>query len=74
MKVGVALTDLCTGLYMHGAIMAALLQRGSSGKGQRIEADLLSTQVCLLRYRVTPRGVMIPLFTVFESGSGILKS
>ena len=44
-KVGVALTDLCTGLYMHGAIMAALLQRSRTGEGQRIEADLLSTQV-----------------------------
>ena len=26
-KVGVAMTDLATGLYAHGAIMAALLQR-----------------------------------------------
>ena len=44
-KVGVALTDLCTGLYVHGAVMAALLQRGRTGKGQKIDADLLSTQV-----------------------------
>ena len=47
-QVGVALTDLCTGLYMHGAIMAALLQRSRTGEGQRIEADLLSTQVSQL--------------------------
>ncbi|KAF8789202.1 succinate--hydroxymethylglutarate CoA-transferase-like [Argiope bruennichi] len=47
-KVGVAMTDLSTGLYAHGAIMAALLQRLKTGKGQKIECDLLSTQVSLL--------------------------
>ncbi|MCL4118860.1 UNVERIFIED_CONTAM: hypothetical protein GTU68_058871 [Idotea baltica] len=44
-KVGVAMTDLATGLYLHGAIMAALLQRYKTNKGQRIDCDLLSTQV-----------------------------
>jgi crotonobetainyl-CoA:carnitine CoA-transferase CaiB-like acyl-CoA transferase len=49
-KVGVAMTDLATGLYAHGAIMAALLERHKTGKGQKIECNLLSTQVenCLL--------------------------
>ena len=47
-KVGVAMTDLATGLYAHGAIMAALLQRNQTGKGQKINCDLLSTQVSTL--------------------------
>lgn len=47
-KTGVALTDLATGLYAHGAILAALLQRTSSGTGQWINANLLSTQVACL--------------------------
>ncbi|GIY20143.1 succinate--hydroxymethylglutarate CoA-transferase [Caerostris darwini] len=47
-KVGVAITDLSTGLYAHGAIMAALLQRIKTGKGQKIDCNLLSTQVSLL--------------------------
>lgn len=47
-KVGVAMTDLSTGLYAHGAIMAALLQRKKTGKGQKIDCNLLSTQVSLL--------------------------
>lgn len=47
-KVGVAMTDLSTGLYAHGAIMAALLQRDKTGKGQKIDCNLLSTQVSLL--------------------------
>ncbi|KAJ1520273.1 hypothetical protein ONE63_004475 [Megalurothrips usitatus] len=47
-KVGVALTDIMTGLYAHGAIMAALLQRSKTGIGQKIDANLLSTQVAAL--------------------------
>ena len=44
-KVGVAMTDLATGLYAHGAIMAALLERQKTGMGQKIDCNLLSTQV-----------------------------
>ncbi|CAB3366004.1 Hypothetical predicted protein [Cloeon dipterum] len=47
-KVGVAMTDLATGLYAHGAILAALLQRNSTGRGQKIDINLLSTQVACL--------------------------
>ncbi|XP_031624369.1 succinate--hydroxymethylglutarate CoA-transferase [Contarinia nasturtii] len=47
-KVGVAVTDLATGLYAHGAIMAALIQRMKTGKGQKIDCNLLSTQVASL--------------------------
>ena len=39
------MTDLATGLYAHGAIMASLLQRQKTGQGQKINCDLLSTQV-----------------------------
>lgn len=48
-KVGVAMTDIATGLYAHGAILAALLARNHTGKGQKIDVDLLSTQIsCLI--------------------------
>lgn len=47
-KVGVAMTDLATGLYAHGAILAALLQRSQTGRGQKIDCDLLSTQLASL--------------------------
>lgn len=46
--MGVAVTDLATGLYAHGAIMAALLQRMKTNKGQWIQCNLLSTQVASL--------------------------
>ncbi|KAG0312937.1 hypothetical protein BGZ99_009197 [Dissophora globulifera] len=47
-KVGVAVTDLMTGLYAHGAIMAALLARYRTGRGQHIDCSLIDTQVATL--------------------------
>ncbi|KAG7205584.1 hypothetical protein KM043_007555 [Ampulex compressa] len=47
-KAGVAMTDLATGLYAHGAIMAALIQRLKSNKGQWIQCNLLATQIATL--------------------------
>ncbi|GLB38503.1 putative coA-transferase family III [Lyophyllum shimeji] len=44
-KVGVAATDIATGLYAHGAIMAALLSRQRTGKGVRIDCNLFETQI-----------------------------
>ena len=40
-KVGVAVTDLFTGVYAATAILAALVQRGRTGEGQRIDMSLL---------------------------------
>ncbi|KIK59379.1 hypothetical protein GYMLUDRAFT_85990 [Collybiopsis luxurians FD-317 M1] len=44
-KVGVASTDIATGLYTHGAIMAALIGRSKTGKGCWIDCNLFETQV-----------------------------
>lgn len=47
-RPGLGLTDMSTGLYMHGAIMAALYARQQTGEGQRIDGSLFETQVALL--------------------------
>ena len=47
-KVGVAVTDLTTGLYTSNSIMAALLTRARTGKGQRIDVALSDCQVATL--------------------------
>jgi succinate---hydroxymethylglutarate CoA-transferase len=48
-KPGVAIADLCTGLYMHGAIVAALLARERNGGiGQMIEGSLFESSLSLL--------------------------
>ncbi|XP_026148553.1 succinyl-CoA:glutarate CoA-transferase [Mastacembelus armatus] len=49
-RPGVAMTDLATGLYAHGAIMAALLQRHRTGRGVHIDCNLLSSQVSCLSH------------------------
>ena len=43
--MGVAMTDLSTGLYAYGSVMAALWHRMKTGRGQHIDCNLLSTQV-----------------------------
>ena len=47
-KVGVALTDILTGLYAGNAILAALLNRERTGQGQHIDLALLDVQVACL--------------------------
>ncbi len=44
-KVGVAVVDVLTGIFASNAILAALLARSKTGRGQRVEVDLMS---CLL--------------------------
>lgn len=47
-KVGVAVTDLTTGLYTSNAIMAALLGRLKTSRGQHIDVALSDCQVATL--------------------------
>ncbi|MFN0185925.1 MAG: CaiB/BaiF CoA transferase family protein [Aquabacterium sp.] len=47
-KVGVAVADLFTGVYSVTAILAALVERGRTGRGRWIDAALLDTQVAML--------------------------
>ncbi|KAJ1963943.1 hypothetical protein GGI12_001741 [Dipsacomyces acuminosporus] len=47
-KVGVAVTDIMTGLYAHGAIMAALIARSVSNQGQHLDVSLMQTQAAIL--------------------------
>ena len=48
MKLGVAIVDLCTGLYALSTILGAINARHSSGLGQSIEVSLYDTGVSLL--------------------------
>jgi crotonobetainyl-CoA:carnitine CoA-transferase CaiB-like acyl-CoA transferase len=47
-KVGVALTDILTGLYASTAILAALQSRELTGRGQHIDLALLDVQIACL--------------------------
>lgn len=47
-KVGVAVTDVFTGVYSATAILAALLQRGRTGEGQHIDMSLLDVATSIM--------------------------
>lgn len=47
-KVGVAITDVLTGLYACIGIHAALIERGHSGEGQKIDISLYDSAVSAL--------------------------
>ncbi len=48
LKVGVALTDILTGLYATAGIQAALAHRDRTGEGQHVDVALLDVQVAAL--------------------------
>jgi len=47
-KVGVAVTDIFTGLYASTAILAAVQQRHTTGKGQHIDMALLDVATAVM--------------------------
>ena len=47
-KVGVAIVDVVAALYATVAVLAALYERASSGRGQRVTVDLLHANLALL--------------------------
>jgi crotonobetainyl-CoA:carnitine CoA-transferase CaiB-like acyl-CoA transferase len=47
-KVGVAVTDIFTGVYAATAILAALHQRGTTGMGQHIDMALLDVATAIM--------------------------
>jgi len=47
-KVGVAVTDLTAGLWASNSIMAALIARAATGRGQYIDVALSDCQVATL--------------------------
>ena len=50
-RLGVAITDMVSGLYCAQGITAALLARERSGQGQRVDIGMLDTTAALLTYQ-----------------------
>ena len=47
-KVGVAVTDIFTGVYAATGILAALIQRGRTGEGQQVDMALLDVATSIM--------------------------
>ena len=54
-RAGVSILDLGTGVWTALGIVAALLERQRSGKGQRVETSLLESGVMLMSYHLLYR-------------------
>jgi crotonobetainyl-CoA:carnitine CoA-transferase CaiB-like acyl-CoA transferase len=52
-RVGVPISDLCSGIYLANGIMAALLEREHSGEGQWVQTSLLEAMVAMLDFQAT---------------------
>ncbi|WP_077001728.1 CaiB/BaiF CoA-transferase family protein [Variovorax sp. KK3] len=44
-KAGCSIADISAGMYAYSSILAALLQRGKTGKGSRIDVSMLESMV-----------------------------
>jgi crotonobetainyl-CoA:carnitine CoA-transferase CaiB-like acyl-CoA transferase len=54
-RAGVSVLDMGSGIWMALGILAALLERKQSGKGQRVDASLLQTGVMFMAYHLLYR-------------------
>ncbi len=52
-KAGVAVVDVVTALYATVAVLAALIARGETGRGQRVTIDLLHANLAMLANQTT---------------------
>jgi len=53
MRLGVSLCDLTTGVFAAYGVLAALLARKETGKGQLVDTSLLEGQMAYLSYLIT---------------------
>lgn len=53
MRAGIPIGDLGGGMFGTMGIMAALIERGVSGKGQHVDISMVDVQISLLNYMAT---------------------
>ncbi|MGC4008388.1 MAG: CaiB/BaiF CoA-transferase family protein [Pseudomonas sp.] len=59
-KAGCSIADIAAGMYAYSSILAALIQRGKTGKGSRIDVSMLESMVEWMGY---------PLYYAFDGAS-----
>jgi itaconate CoA-transferase len=59
-KAGCSIADIAAGMYAYSSILAALIQRGKTGKGCRIDVSMLESMVEWMSY---------PLYYAFDGAT-----
>ena len=59
-KAGCSIADIAAGMYAYSSILAALIQRGKTGEGSRIDVSMLESMVEWMSY---------PLYYAFEGAA-----
>jgi len=52
-RLGVAIADIAAGMFAFQGLMAALIARGRTGRGQRVDVSLLDSVAALLTYQAS---------------------
>jgi len=52
-RVGIAIADLCAGMFLAHGIMAAIIERQTSGVGQWVHTSLLEAMIAMLDFQAT---------------------
>jgi crotonobetainyl-CoA:carnitine CoA-transferase CaiB-like acyl-CoA transferase len=52
-RVGVPISDLCSGAYLAQGVLIALLEREATGEGQWVTTSLLEAQIAMLDFQAT---------------------
>jgi formyl-CoA transferase/CoA:oxalate CoA-transferase len=84
-RLGVAIADISAGMFAYQGLLAALIARGRTGRGQRVDVGLLDAVTSLLTYQasrhlatgVVPgrtgnRHATIAPYDTFDTSNGVL--
>lgn len=52
-RVGIAIADLCSGMFLAHGILAAIIERERSGRGQWVHTSLLEAMIAMLDFQAT---------------------
>jgi CoA:oxalate CoA-transferase len=76
-RVGASIGDIVAGMYLVQGVMCALMMRGKTGKGQKVDVAMLDSQLAILEHAVAittttgtppaPSGARHPSITPFET-------
>lgn len=52
-RVGIPISDLCAGIFLAQGVLAALIERERSGRGQWVHTSLLEAMIAMLDFQAT---------------------